>query len=399
MVQVAAREEAAGALKGSLLKVLLRMGAVAAGLLVVWAGCTARVGPNEFGVQQSRFGSQVGISDHAYGPGLYFVAPGQTMHTFSREIHVLEGSYDEQDALARARTPSVKEKVEEYFDRRGELLGGETDRVIEPLNIQTSDGYAVLADVSLLYSIKDPVKVARDFGWGTTYVDSFVVNTFRNGVLTTLGKMNAESFYDEKVRIGAVAEAEALLRDRFRERGFEVERLLLRNYRYAPSYEKSLHDKKVAVQLAVKNEKERIVNEEKAKLQRIEAQGNATITIAESQVNADIAKIRAEADLYASQVRAKADREIKVAEAEAKRLTAEALAFTGSKYVVGLETAKMFDNIQGAVMTPEQYVQFVRATWALIGLNPGSAPTIAPPPARAPAPAAKAATPMAGGAR
>lgn len=400
MVQVAGREEASGALKRSVGKVALRAGLVLAGLVLVWASCTARVGPNEYGVEQNRFGRSVGISDHAYGPGLYFVGPGSTMHAFSREIHVLEASYDEQDALARARTAAVKEKVQDYFKERGELLGGGTDRVIDPLNIQTSDGYAVLADVSLLYSIKDPVRVARDFGWGTTYVDSFVVNTFRNGVLTTLGKMIAESFYDEQIRIGAVAEAEALLRDRFRERGFEVERLLLRNYRYAPTYEKSLHDKKVAVQLAVKNEKERIVNEEKAKLQRIEAQGNATITIADSQVNADIAKVRAEADLYASQVRAKADREIKVAEGEAKRLTAEALAFAGSKYVVGLETAKMFDNIQGAVMTPEQYVQFVRSTWALIGLNPGAPATRAPEPGRPPAkPSSGAAAPMAGGAR
>jgi hypothetical protein len=46
--------------------------------------------------------------------------------------------------------------------------------------------------------------------------------------------------------------------------------------------------------------------------------------------------------------------------------------------VVGLETAKMFDNIQGAVMTPDQYVSFVRNAWALIGLSPGSGPPAAP---------------------
>ena len=204
-------------------------------------------------------------------------------------------------------------------------------------------------------------------------MDSFVFNTFRNGVLTTLGKMNAEAFYDEKARIAA----------RWRRRrtcsravpGARASRWrssLLRNYRYAASYEKSLHDKKVAVQLAVKNEKERLVNEEKAKLQQIESQGNARITIAESEVNAQIARIQAEAQLYESQVHAKADREIKVAEAEAKRLKAEALAAGGSRYVVGLETAKMFDSIEGAVMTPEQFVAFIRNAWALIGVSPGS---------------------------
>lgn len=378
MAQVAGGERAAGSLKAAAVRlgVLIAGGVVALGL--VYSSCTARVRPNEWGVEQRQFGSKVGISDTKYGPGLYFTPPGVTMHPFSREIHVLEATNDREDALRKARDPRIREAVNDYFERRSQVLGGETDRVLEPLNVQTSDGYAVLADVSLLYTISDPVKVARDFGWGSAYVDAFAINTFRNGVLTSLGKMNAESFYDEKTRIQAVAEAEEILRRRFKERGFDVQKLLLRNYRYAPSYEKSLHDKKVAVQLAVKNEKERLVNEEKAKLQQIEAQGNARITIAESEVNAQIARIQAEAQLYGAQVRAKADREIKVAEAEAKRLKAEALSEGGSRYVVGLETAKMFDSIEGAVMTPEQYVAFVRNAWALIGLSPGAPAPAAP---------------------
>jgi regulator of protease activity HflC (stomatin/prohibitin superfamily) len=341
-------------------------------LIVVLMSCTARVLPNELGVMQNQLGGKVGIEDRIYGAGLYFTRPGSTLHTFSREIHELEASYDRDESLKKAQDGRAREAVNRYFDERQKVLGDETDRVVDALNVQTSDGYAVLTDVSLLYSIKDPVRVARDFGWGNTYVDSFVLNTFRNGVLTTLGKMNAESFYDEKARIQAVAEAEGLLRERFLERGFEVHQLLLRNYRYAASYEKSLHDKKVAVQLVVKNEKERLVNEEKAKLQQIEAQGNARITIAESEVNAQIARIQAEAQLYEAQVHAKGDREIKVAEAEAKRLKAEALAAGGSRYVVGLETARMFDSIEGAVMTPEQFVAFIRNAWALIGVSPGS---------------------------
>jgi regulator of protease activity HflC (stomatin/prohibitin superfamily) len=230
--------------------------------------------------------------------------------------------------------------------------------------------------VTLLYSIQDPVVVAKKFGWGALYVDSFALNTFRNGVVSTLGKMNAESFYDESVRIAAVKDAEKILRERFATSGFRVEKLLLRNYKYAANYEKSLHDKKVAVQLTVKNRKEGLVNEEKAKLKQIESKGNAAITIAESEVNAKIAKIKAESELYSSQTRAKADKEINVAQAEAKRLKADALTQAGGRYVVALETAKMFDNIDGAVMTPEQYISFVRNAWALIGVNPGNA---APP--------------------
>jgi regulator of protease activity HflC (stomatin/prohibitin superfamily) len=382
MVQVAGVKQAVGALKVLVRRSVILTLASVGGALLFYGACTARVGPNEFGVEQRKFGAHTGIVARTYGPGLYLVPVGTAMHTFPREIHVLEASYDRAEAKSKGGS-SLATRIDAYFDRRSRLLGQATHRVIEAFNIQTSDGYSVAADVTLLYSIEDPVRIARDFGWGSLYVDAFVINGFRNGVLTTLGKMNAESFYDEAVRIRAIQEAEDLLRQRFAERGFKVERLLLRNYQYADSYEKSLETKKVAVQLAEKNRKESLVNEEKAKLKQIESKGNGTITIAASEVQTRIAKVRAEAELYSSQVRAKADKEVNVATAEAKRLKADALTQPGGRYVVALETARMFDNIDGAVMTPEQYIAFVRNAWALIGVSPGGAAPSAQSPRQA----------------
>jgi len=368
MVQVAGVGRAMDALKAALARIGITTILIVVGLVFVYTACTARVLPNQFGVEQRKFGFKTGIVESVYQPGLYFVGPGTTMHTFPREIHVLEASYDKQEAMAIAG--NTRDKLSGYFDKRDRILGG-THRTVEALNIQTSDGYAVTADVTVLYSITDPVKIAKEFGWGSLYVDSFVLNMFRNGILATLGKLNAETFYDEAVRIKAIQEAEAFLSQRFSERGFRVEKLLLRNFRYADNYEKSLRDKKVAVQLTEKNRKESLVNEEKAKLKQIESKGNASITIAESEVESRIAKIKAEAELYSSQTRAKADKEVNVAAAEAKRLKAEALTQAGGRYVVALETAKMFENIEGAVMTPEQYIAFVRNAWSLIGVSPG----------------------------
>jgi hypothetical protein len=372
MVRLTGGREALAQLQGSLKRKLAVLGGAALVLLVLYARCTERVPPHEFGIEQRTLGSHSGIVERVFDPGLYFLAPGATMRTFSRGIQVLEASMDREES--RAKLPDRATAVDEYFDRRNSILG-ESHRVIPALNVQTSDGYAVITDITLLYSIVDPVRVAKDFGWGTLYVDAFVINTFRNGVLATLGKMNAESFYDEVLRVATVNEAEAFLRTRFAERGFKVEKLLLRNYRYADNYEKSLQDKKVAVQLAEKNRKEGRVNEERAKLQQIDSKGNAAITIAESGVNTEIAKIKAEADLYGSQTRAKADREAGLAASEAKRLKSEALTQTGGRYVMALEIAKMFDNITGAAMTPEQYIAFIRNAWALIGLNSGGGVT------------------------
>jgi regulator of protease activity HflC (stomatin/prohibitin superfamily) len=378
MVTVAGAEGALRKLLGSIRRLGLLSGLTVAGLVLFYGACTARVSPNEWGVEQVRFGLKTGIKEKAFGPGLYFVPLGTTMHDFPREIHVLEASFDRTESLGKAKTEDVREGVEKYFQRRDKVLGRSTHRVIDAFNVQTSDGYAVICDVTLLYSISDPVRIAKDFGWGSLYVDSFAVNTFRNGVLQTIGKMNAETFYNEELRIAAVKDAETFLRARFAERGFKVETLLLRNYVYAENYEKSLQEKKVAVQTAEKNRKEALVNEEHAKLEQIQSKGNAAITIAESEVNAQIAKIRAEAELYASQTRAKADKEVNVAQAEAKRLKADALNTSGGRYVVALETAKMFENIEGAVMTPEQYISFIRSAWAVIGVSSGTAPGPSP---------------------
>ncbi|MCC7383130.1 MAG: hypothetical protein IT384_14930 [Deltaproteobacteria bacterium] len=237
-------------------------------MVLFWGACTARVGPNEFGVEQVRFGPGSGINETAFGPGVYFVGPGSTMHTFPREIHLLEASNERQISERLTKNTNARRGIEEYYARRDRLLGGATHRTIEALNVQTSDGYAVSTDISVLYSITNPVQVAKQFGWGSLYVDAFVINTFRSGALATLGKMSAEDFYSEEARIKAVAEAEDLIRERFAERGFKVEELLLRGYSYGETYERSLQEKKVAVQLTVKNRKESLVNEERAKLRR-----------------------------------------------------------------------------------------------------------------------------------
>jgi regulator of protease activity HflC (stomatin/prohibitin superfamily) len=373
MVKVPGFASALQSLRNAVVGKLIRLGILLAILLVFYTSCTARVGPNEFGVEQRRFGLKTGIVERTFEPGLYLVGPGTTMHTFSREIHVLEASYDRDESRLKADSlgGGAVSRIDAYFNERDEMLGETTHRSVDAINVQTSDGYSVTADVTLLYSIEDPVKIAKDFGWGTMYIDSFVLNTFRNTVLGTLGKMNAETFYDEKQRIPMIMAAEAQLKERFHPRGFKVEMLLLRNFKYNDNYEQALKNKKVAVQLTEKNRKELLVNEERAQLQQIDSKGNAAITIAESEIQAQIAKIRAEANLYASRTKAKADTTVNVAGAEAKRLKADALTTAGGRYVVALESAKMFDNIEGAVMTPEQYVAFVRNAWSLIGVSGG----------------------------
>ena len=365
MVEVFGKRSALDALKGSVkrLGILGVLGIVA--VVFLYSACTVRVLPNELGVEQRKFGFKAGIVEKTFGPGLYFVGPGTTMHTFPREIHVLE-AHDR--AVAGRRPPSARSLRE--TGRCGRGTHRDHRRAQRP-------------DLRRLRRDRRRHAPVLDRGPG------------EDGPGVRLGlalrrRVRHQHLPQRRPHDARQDERRVLLRrggpHRRRARGggdrsssaspsaaSSVEKLLLRNYRYADNYEKSLHDKKVAVQLTEKNRKESLVNEEKAKLQQIESKGNAAITIAESEVNAKIAKIRAEAELYSSQVRAKGDKEVNVAAAEAKRLKADALTQAGGRYVVALETAKMFDNIEGAVMTPEQYIAFIRNAWALIGVSPGGA--------------------------
>src|SRR4051812_46098487 len=100
MVKVAGHETSIEALRAAMVRRLIQLGVLLGIVIVVYSSCTARVRPNEFGVEQRRFGMKTGIADDVYMPGLYFVGPGTTMHPFSREIHVLEASYDREEARA-----------------------------------------------------------------------------------------------------------------------------------------------------------------------------------------------------------------------------------------------------------------------------------------------------------
>ena len=288
MVKVAGIAGAGALLRRSLTRLTARILAVLLLVFVFYGACTTRVRPNEWGVEQRKFGFKRGIVDRAYAAGLYFVGPGATMHTFPREIHLLEASYDRQESEARARRMGgdIERKVDRYFERRDVLLGGgSTHRVIDALNVQTSDGYAVTRRRRPALRDRRSGEDRARVRLGLALRGRLRLNTFRNGVLTTLGKMNAEAFYDETLRIQAVNGVEAAAaRSASPSAASRWRSCCCAATATRDNYEKSLQDKKVAVQLAEKNRKEGLANEERAKLQQLESKGNANITIAESEV-------------------------------------------------------------------------------------------------------------------
>ncbi len=103
-------------------------------------------------MKQVIVGRHKGILPEVYYPGLHFVSPGtERLHVFPTDIQSLDLTND----------PNERPKDDK--------------RVTPAMNIQTSEGYTVTVDVSVLYRIEDPYKVLTTIGPGKLYEDALVI--------------------------------------------------------------------------------------------------------------------------------------------------------------------------------------------------------------------------------
>ena len=74
-------------------------------------------------------------------------------------------------------------------------------------HIQTSDGFFVDVDVSMLYHIKDPYLVFTTIGPGTLFEDNGIIPKAEPALKETLGKLTTEEFYNSPLRVKKAEEA------------------------------------------------------------------------------------------------------------------------------------------------------------------------------------------------
>ena len=233
-------------------------------VVVAYGFCTVYVRPNEVGVKQVIVGSTKGILPEVYYPGVHWVSPGtERMHLFPTDIQLFNLTND----------PSER---------------GKAEQTVRPaLNIQTSEGYTVTVDLSVAFRVEDPYRVMTVAGPGRLYEESLVFPRAEQVLRKRLGELDAEQFYDVRLRTKTVQKA--------------LEDL---NAELLPSG--------VRVELA------RGEGEKK--------------------------KLEAEADLYTRKRHAAGELAVQLAEAEGTRLENAALQGIGAENLVGL---KMADVLKG----------------------------------------------------
>jgi regulator of protease activity HflC (stomatin/prohibitin superfamily) len=305
----------------------IKLAVVVIGLIVLAYNVVfVYVHPNEYGIKVVKLGVQRGVQKKVYTAGLNLVIPiMQQMHRLPRDIQVLELTNYPNTASSLARK----------------------DRAA---HIQTSDGFFVDVDVSILYRIRDPYLVFTKIGPGTLFEDNGIIPKAEPALKETLGKLTTEDFYNSFLRVSKTREARDLLNEELNPKGIEVAQVLVRYFRYSQEIQKNIEEKKLKDQLVFTNQAAARAATEEAQLKKIIQEGRVSVAVEMQKGQAYVTRKLAEKDRYVRTKNAEANLLVKLAEAEKVRLKNEALKGGGSARMVGLKMADVYKGLDLIVL-------------------------------------------------
>ncbi len=222
---------------------LFRIGGIALLLIGFSSVCFRVIQPGTVGVQVF-LGK---IQGDVLSEGLNFIIPFATV--------------DEYDVKTRKITFSSSEE------------SGDGGGAIEVLS---ADGLSVSIDMTLNYRLNpaEVVRVRKELGPGTSYVDVIVVPTARTRIRENAANYSAVELYSAKREEFQSRIYESIRRD-FEKRGIILEELLIRNIALPPSVKAAIEAKINAEQEAQKMQFVLQKEQQEAERKRVEAQGIA----------------------------------------------------------------------------------------------------------------------------
>jgi len=292
---------------------------------VMFAGCVPRTtGETEVGVRTVKLGLFVekGVENKVYAPGgTYFFLPFvNDWHTFDTKLQNLEMTFDPKRGDRKAR---------------------------DDLLFKTIDGNDIGLDVIIAYRI-DPSKapqilqyVAKD---DKTLREKIVRTVTRSKPRDIFGELKTEEFYVADKREVKAQVAKEVLQQILGPMGIIVERVLTKDYRFNPDYQKAIEDKKVADQRVEKNRSAQHAALEEYKRKLEEAKGEVNKLVANVDGEYRRAKIEADAYFEKQSLLAQAIRAEGIAEATGVREMNKALTGSGGEALVKLRIAEALQD-------------------------------------------------------
>jgi len=290
-------------------------------VMVMLAGCVPHSTDNtEVGVRTIKFSffGKKGVEEKYYAPGsTYFFMPFiNDWHTFDTKLQNLEMTYDANKGDRRTR---------------------------DDLLFKTIDGNDISLDVIIVYKI-DPAKapyilqhVAKD---NMDLRQKIVRTIVRSKPRDIFGELTTEEFYVAASRGNQARKTKEFLQKMFKPMGIVIEKVLTKDYRFNPKYQKAIEDKKVADQLVEKNKSAQHAVQEEYIRRLEEAKGEVNGMIAD--VDGEFVKSKIEADVYYEKQQLLAQAIKAEGEAQAKGIQEmnNAMASGGGEALVKLKIAE-----------------------------------------------------------
>lgn len=300
----------------------------------LYALCAQYIHPDQFAVKQvdvpvPLLTGSAGIHSNIYTAGVYWLMPGcEKFLVFPRSV--------------RAVTLHAKGKRDEESEA--------FVRYEDAAHIQTSDGFFINLDVSILYRVIDPYKVVLEFGAGVLYEQNGIVFQAEPTLKATMGTLHPEDFFDAEKRVAMQDEA----RDKFNEfllpRGLKVEHVLIRYPQYHEAVQARIEARNIQEQTKQKNIEETKLALATADLNQVDKQGEANGTIKIMEGSNYVTRLTAQMDAYRRIKASEGNKVIALAEAEKQRMINEAYKGEGANRLVGLEWAKVLAGLDTIVL-------------------------------------------------
>ncbi|MDB6067311.1 MAG: domain / band 7 family rane protein [Pedosphaera sp.] len=311
-------------------------------LCVFYLTCTTYVGPGEFGIKQvlySPFGlfGSMGTQNKVYETGIHHQFPTmEKILRFPKTIQVLT-MRDEADPRQRV-TETISTTDEKYT------------RLVKAAYIQTSDGFYVKIDTSILYCIVDPVKLVNMVGAGKLYEDNGILPVAENAIKVRLGTLQPEDFFDAKTRVAKLDEARDLMNEKLQPMGIKVMHVLARYPHLHPDVASRVEENNMQKQTKLLNISLTAQSAAEAELAKVVNEGTAAKGVALQKGKAYQIQRASEMELYERTKRAEGDRIRKTAEASKAEMLNEAYRGAGSDMLVGMKMAANLTNLDSILV-------------------------------------------------
>ena len=301
---------------------------------LLYATCTQYIEPDQFAVKQvdvpvPLFTGAAGIHTNIYQTGIQWRLPGcEKFLIFPKSV--------------RAITLHSQGKSKEE--------GARFVRYEEAAHIQTSDGFFITLDVSILYRVIDPYKAVIKFGAGSLYEQNGIVIQAETFLKSTMGTLHPEDFFNAAKRVVKQEET----RDRFNEflepQGLHVEHVLIRYPKYHEAVQARIEARNIQEQTRQKNIEEAKLAEALGALKEVEKQGEANLSIKLMEGSNYVTRLTAQMDSYRRKKASEANRVMSLAEAERQRMINDAYQGAGADRLIGLQWAKVLSGLDTIIL-------------------------------------------------